>query len=116
MRVATGLLLALWLLFMGFKFWTTQPMDYDGEIMRMLSGILLFIQLIAWVFIFTMPLTTFVILFIAEVIAIVLAFGLDLSYILFAVINLIFMFMSFAGHRELVKRKAAAKKKSAKTT
>lgn len=114
MRVASGILLAFWLVFMGFKFLTTQPVDYDGEIIRTLSGTLLFIQLIAWAFIFTMPFTTFVILVIAEVIALLLTFSFDSIYAIFVVANLIFIIMSYAGHKELSKKKAAVKKAEAK--
>ncbi|MEF2966098.1 hypothetical protein V3851_09675 [Paenibacillus sp. M1] len=115
MRVATGIIFAFWLVFMGYKFLTTQPVDYDGEIRHFLSGGLVFLQFIAWAFIFTMPFTTFIILIIAEVIALLLAFTYHSSYTIFVIINLIFIFMSFAGYKEMTRQKAAAKKRARAT-
>lgn len=108
MRVATGIIFAFWLIFMFFKFLTTQPVDFDGEIIRTLSGGLIFIQFIAWAFIFTKPFITFVILVIAELIALLLALTYQPSYMIFAVVNLIFVIMSLVGHNELSKKKMAA--------
>lgn len=115
MRVATGIIFAFWLVFMFFKFLTTQPVDYDGETTRILSGGLIFVQFIAWAFVFTLPFTTFSILVVAEVIALLLAITYQPGYSVFAVVNLIFLIMSFAAHKELQK-KIAVSKKQAKTT
>ncbi|MED2257157.1 hypothetical protein ABEO98_23575 [Brevibacillus parabrevis] len=113
MRVATGLLLALWLLFMGFQFFTTKPVGYDGELMHFISGFLIFIQLIAWVFVFTMPFVSFVTLLLATILAVLLAVGMDSVYFLFAGVNTVFVLMIYAGHRELSKK---VKSKTTKTT
>ncbi|WP_427181972.1 hypothetical protein [Paenibacillus sp. TC-CSREp1] len=115
MRVATGIIFAFWLVFMLYKFMTTQPVDYDGETTRILSGGLIFVQFIAWAFIFTKPFTTFSILVMVEVLSLLLAITYQPGYSVFAIVNLIFLIMSFAGHKELQK-KIIASKKQAKTT
>ncbi|MDF2960676.1 MAG: hypothetical protein K0S39_2411 [Paenibacillus sp.] len=113
MRVATGLLLALWLLFMGFKLFTTQPVGYDGELTRFISGTLIFIQVIAWCFVFTKPFVTFVTLLMVSILAVLLAVSMDTVYFLLAVVNTLFVLMSYAGHRELINK---TKNKITKTT
>ncbi|MEZ2658582.1 hypothetical protein [Aneurinibacillus aneurinilyticus] len=52
MRIATGLLMTLWLLYVGLKFVTTVPVDYDAEIRRNYGGLILFFEVIAWTFVF----------------------------------------------------------------
>ncbi|TJY42333.1 hypothetical protein E5161_10070 [Cohnella pontilimi] len=103
MRIATGLLLAMWLLFIGYKFLTTQPVGYDGELLHFIGGFLIFIQLIAWAFVFTKPIVTFIILLLLTVLSIWIAVSMESAYTLFAVVNTIFAVMSYAGHREIVK-------------
>lgn len=113
MRVATRLLLTLWILFMGFQFFTIQPVGYDGELMHFISGFLIFIQLIAWDFVCTMPFVSFVTLLIVTILVVLLAVGMDSVYFLFVVVNTVFVLMSYAGHRELSKK---VKNKVTKTT
>jgi hypothetical protein len=112
MRVATGLLMAIWLIFMGYKFFTTEPVGADGEAIRSLSLLLLIIQLIGWAFIFTKPLVTFIVLLTLFVLSLLLAISLESSYFIFVVVDGIFAIMSYSGHKELVKQ---TRGKTAKT-
>lgn len=110
MRVSTGLLLALWIIFMGYKFFTTEPVGGSGEFIRTLGGMLIFFQLIAWAFVFTQPIVTFNILLILSIISLLIAIGGESSYFIFVVVNSIFAGMSYAGHKELIKEKKAKRK------
>ncbi|QMV41251.1 hypothetical protein [Cohnella cholangitidis] len=108
MRVATGLLLALYLIFMWYQALTVEVTAENGEILNAMAKIILFFQSIAFSFVFTMPRTAVVFLLISSLLALVTGLGVDSSHIAFAVIGLIFTLMSYAGHRELVRKKKAA--------
>lgn len=112
MRVATGIILAAWLLFMLYSFSTIQPAGYEGEVTRIISGGIIFLQFIAWAFIFMLPLTTVIILAIVEALLVLLLITYDSTYFLFTIINLIFLIMSFAAFQELKKKKNSSKKHS----
>ncbi|MNN60993.1 hypothetical protein D3C81_1762060 [compost metagenome] len=112
MRVATGLLMAIWLIFMGFKFFTIEPVGTNGEAIRSLSLILLIIQLIGWAFVFTKPIVTFTILLSLLVFSLLIAVTFESSYFIFVVVDGIFAIMSYSGHRELVKKTKVKKVKT----
>lgn len=103
MRVATGLLMALYLLFMGYRFTLPYSTDYGGEvdIIRFITASLLVVQLISWCFSFTKPRITCAILIVVEALSIFLIFTFYAGFLIIAVPNLIFVFMSYAGYREL---------------
>jgi|GEM_PF-4804605 len=110
MRVATGLLLALYLVFMWFMALTANVVSYDGEVLNVIAKIILVFQTLAFPFAFTMPRTAMVFLICSTLIAFISGFGLDSGHIFFAVVGIIFTLMSYGGDREVVKKKKSTVK------
>lgn len=111
MRIATGLLLTLWLLFLGFKFLTTVPIDYDAEIRKNYSGLILFFEVVAWAFVFTKPRIACVILGVSAGFALLASFLVGPYYLLMVLINVVFAMMSYSGYREIRKKEKSQNKK-----
>ncbi|NMO95135.1 hypothetical protein [Paenibacillus lemnae] len=103
MRGATGLLLAVWILLMGYQYFTVEPKGFDGVMIHYIGGCLLLFQLIAWMFVFKVPKVTCGFLVFLGFVSLAVALVMNTSYYLFAVINAVFAVMSYGGHRELVR-------------
>ncbi|WP_138756171.1 hypothetical protein [Paenibacillus sinopodophylli] len=110
MRIATGLLLALYLVFMWIMALSANVASYDGEIVNIIARTILFFQTLAFPFSFTMPRTAMVFLIFSSLAAMLSELALDAGHLFFAIISIIFALMCYGGHRELVKKKKLAAK------
>ncbi|AWB45219.1 hypothetical protein DCC85_13925 [Paenibacillus sp. CAA11] len=114
MKMANGLLITVWLLFMGYKAVTItpDPYDFEAQSLRALTMILLFVQLIGWAFSFSKPFVTFCFMLASTVVSILYVLGGESQYLLMAFITIIFAILSLAAHSEVKKNKLNAKKQT----
>ncbi|MNC39007.1 hypothetical protein D3C81_1195710 [compost metagenome] len=114
MKIANGLLITVWLLFMTYKAITITPYpyDFDAQALRSLTMILLFIQLLGWAFSFSKPFVTFGFMTTSTVISILFALGGEPQYLIFAFVTIIFAVLSLAANSEVKKKKSLNKKQA----
>ncbi|MBO2944076.1 hypothetical protein JJQ72_08865 [Paenibacillus sp. F411] len=103
MRMAAAVLLAVWLLLMGYQFFTMEPIGFQGEVVHYIGGCLLFFQLLAWPFVFKVPKVTCGFMLFLALLSWGVARVMNPAYYAFVAVNAVFALLSYGGHRELAR-------------